>query len=186
MDIALLPEILIITIIALFIVVIVMVIKEIRVRILKADKKYTEDNIEPLTSFEFVHKIGEFKSNVLLLSDNELNIYKEIKNLLKNKNIHVFIKVRILDLVKPIGNKDVREILNKELNNLLVDFVATDKDTGKILFVVQVINEDLEKEHKLIVKEILNNAEINRIELNNSNYNDKYYLEKELSKLLSL
>ncbi len=130
--------------------------------------------------------LGEFKSAVIPFSESDQEVFKDIQAQIKNRNANVFMKVRLLDLVKPLGKRSQISSIKSSLEGILVDFVVCDRASGKVLFTVQNIVRDLNEEEKRIQKmisKVLDNAGITNITLDESTRENEYYLEREISKL---
>ncbi len=130
--------------------------------------------------------LGEFKSAVILFSESDQEVFKDIQAQIKNRNANVFMKVRLLDLVRPLGKRSQISSIKSSLEGILVDFVVCDRSSGKVLFTVQNIVRDLTEEEKRIQKmisKVLDNAGITNIMLDESTRENEYFLEREIAKL---
>lgn len=130
--------------------------------------------------------LGEFKSAVIPFSQKDQEVFKDIQAQIKNRNANIFMKVRLLDLVKPLGKRSQISSIKSSLEGILVDFVVCDRSSGKVLFTVQNIVNDLTQEEMRIqqmISKVLDNAGITNIMLDDASRENEYFLEKEISKL---
>jgi len=108
--------------------------------------------------------LGEFKSRIILLSNKELEAYELLRGMVKNRNLLLLSKIRLLDLVQPLGDREARSDSFDLLNNVLVDLVICDKTSGKIILAVELLDSKAEKSTVKLLSEVLAKANIPLIE----------------------
>ncbi len=130
--------------------------------------------------------LGEFKPSVIPFSESDQEVFKDIQAQIKNRNANVFMKVRLLDLVKPLGKRSQISGIKSSLEGIVVDFVICDRESGKVLFTVQNIGGEYSEEEKRIQKmitKVLDNAGITNIAFDEFARENEYFLEREIAKL---
>lgn len=126
----------------------------------------------------------EYKSNVVLLSKAELQSYDLLKAALKNRNMLLLAKVRLVDLVKPIVDEDHLPKTKREVIDKFVDLVAVERKSGRIALAVEIIDnkaerKDLEYITKALAKAAIPFLSVSSTHLSSSDF--KLDLEKVLS-----
>lgn len=102
----------------------------------------------------------EYKSNVVLLSKAELESYDLLKAALKNRNMLLLAKVRLVDLVKPIVNEEHFSKTKKDVMDKFVDLVAVERKSGRIALAVEIIDSKAEKKDLKYITQALEKASI--------------------------
>lgn len=126
----------------------------------------------------------EYKSNVVLLSKAELQSYDLLKAALKNRNMLLLAKVRLVDLVKPVVDEDHLPKTKREVIDKFVDLVAVDRKSGRIALAVEIIDNKAEKKDLEYISRAISKASIPFLSVNSSHLSSsdfKLDLEKVLS-----
>jgi hypothetical protein len=126
----------------------------------------------------------EYKSNVVLLSKAELQSYDLLKTALKNRNMLLLAKVRLIDLVKPITEEAHLSKIRRDILAKVVDLVAVDRKSGRIALAVEIIDNKAEQKDLEYIAQALNNASIPIISLKSSQLHSSDF-KLELEKILS-
>jgi hypothetical protein len=126
----------------------------------------------------------EYKSNVVLLSKAELQSYDLLKAALKNRNMLLLAKVRLVDLVKPIVDEDHLPMTKKEVMDKFVDLVAVDRKSGRIALAVEIIDSSAERKDLKFISQALEKAAIPFLSVS-SNHLSSSDFKLEIDKILS-
>lgn len=130
-------------------------------------------------------KGSEFKSRVLILTKRELEIYDALKTILKNKNLIIMPKIRLIDIVLPLGDSNEDIELNDLLTDLVVDITITDRKSGKILLTLEITDTKEEKRRAELLMKILKNADIPLILMNSKDKEDPNKLRSSIESLIA-
>lgn len=154
--------------------VLVIAVFEVLARFNNKENKLQEDPVVKV----------EYKSNVVLLSKAELQSYDLLKAALKNRNMLLLAKVRLIDLVKPIVEENHLSKTRKEVLDKLVDLVAVDRKSGRIALAIEIIDNRAEKKDLEYVSQAINKAGIPFLSVNSAHLNSSDF-KLEIDKLLS-
>ncbi len=104
--------------------------------------------------------------NKKLLTDNEYDFYKKLKNITNKYNLTIFCKVRLADIIKTYDYNSFNKVRSKH-----IDFVITDNQTNLIKFIE--LDDNTHKKNKNKQNDINKNQifekfkiEIYRIKIN--------------------
>lgn len=167
--------------------------KDIKIDIKEENKEYinNEEELKKLT-IEEEKRYSEIKNNYeenkleieemkylfrrSVLNRNELNFYNQLKEYLKDKDVFLFSKVRLVDFLNldRIYNYKKRNIIFNKVKSKHVDFIITDTKSN-ILYLIELDWNSHLKDEKTIENDKFKNTLFEKLNLKLVRYNNNSY-----------